>query len=408
MKNPLSILICLSFPVILFAQETGKTLQAWQKGEMEIHHIYTGCGEGVFCIFPDGTAMLIDAGDLGPYNDNRLTYPSPDGSRKPGEWIARYIIKRMEPLKQNRIDHVFLTHFHSDHIGGVYENYPKTKNGGDYIISGITEITEYIPIGKLVDRAWPSYNYPLQMTGKTMENYRKFIDWNIQRNGMKMERFVPGSNDQFTLVNEPDKYKDLFEIRNIVANGEVWTGVGKETRKHFPEGETLDENMCSAGIRISYGAFDYFNGGDIYGRISMNTPEWRNIEAPVAMAAGPVEVCEVNHHAYVDAMCEQFISLVRPQVYVVQVWNVSHLDFSVMRSMLSQSLYPGKRDISLTHISDVKKAYLGEANMKNLTGGGGHVVIKVAPGGKEYKVVLLTTRDESFTVKEVYGPYQCR
>lgn len=36
---------------------------------MEIHHIYTGRGECVFCIFPDGTNMLIDAGDIGPYND---------------------------------------------------------------------------------------------------------------------------------------------------------------------------------------------------------------------------------------------------------------------------------------------------------------------------------------------------
>jgi hypothetical protein len=356
--------------------------------------------------------MLIDAGDLGPYTDNRNTHASPDESRKPGEWIARYILKRMDPLKQKRIDYMYLTHFHDDHMGGAYENYPKTKKGGGYILSGITEVAEYIPFGKMVDRDYPSYNYPQPLTGKAISNYRDFVKWSTENTSMKMERFVTGSKDQFTLVNEPGKYRDLFEIRNIVSNGEVWTGNGTETRHIFPaeipKDQPLDENKCSSGIRISYGAFDYFNGGDISGRLSLYTPEWKDIETPAGKAAGPVEVCEVNHHAYVDAMPETFIASVRPQVWIVQVWNVSHLDFSVMRSMLSQGLYPGKRDIFLTHITDVKRAYLGEANMKSLTGDGGHVVIKVAPGGKEYKVILLTTGDESFTVKAVYGPYQCR
>jgi len=61
----LIILICLS--TASFSQEEGKVLPPWVNGEMEIHHIYTGRGEGVFCIFPDGTTMLIDAGDIGPY-----------------------------------------------------------------------------------------------------------------------------------------------------------------------------------------------------------------------------------------------------------------------------------------------------------------------------------------------------
>jgi len=408
MKKIITILIIAILPLALVAQEAGKIMPPWQAGEMEIHHIYTGRGEGAFCIFPDGTTMLIDPGDLGQTTDRRITLPSPDDSRKAGEWIARYITKRMGYGEKKYIDYVFLTHFHSDHMGIIDANSPVTAKGGDYRLSGLTEVAEYIRFGKLVDRDWPSYNYPQPMSGAGIKNHINFINWSTRNTGMQVERFKPGSKRQFTLVKEPEKYRDLFEIRNIVSNGEVWTGVGEETRRHFPDGESLDENMCSAGIKISYGAFDYFNGGDIYGRSSMYTPPWRSSEPPVGRAVGPVEVCEVNHHAFVDAMCEEFISLVRPQVYVVQVWNVSHLDFSVMRSMLSQGLYPGKRDIFMTYISDVKKAYLGESSMKGITGDGGHVVIKVAPGGKEFKVVLLTTEDESFMVKSVHGPYLCR
>lgn len=397
-KSVFFFIIHFYYSGLLLSQEAGKILPNWQQGEMEIHHIYTGRGEAVFCIFPEGTTMIIDAGDNGP--------SSISGA---GEFIARYIIKRLGSGKGKSIDYMFLTHFHNDHMGTIYEDSPLTKRGGHYHLSGITETGEYLQFSKIIDRDWPEYNYPQLLVSKTMLNYSSFVKWNIENNGMKMERFIPGSNEQFVLVNDPDKYKDLFEIRNIVSNGEVWTGVGNETRhiypRVFPAGESIDENKCSAGIRISYGAFDYFNGGDITGRQIMNAPEWKDIETPVGKAVGPVEVCEANHHAYVDAMSDSFISSVRPQVYVIQVCGVRHLSLNVLLSMKSQRLYPGPRHIFPTNIPDITKAYLTD-NLKGV-GEGGHVVIKVEQGGKQYKVILLTTDDDTCFVKSVYGPYQC-
>ena len=46
--------------------ETGKSYKGWKKGELDIHHIYTGRGESSFFILPDGTTLLIDAGDWDP------------------------------------------------------------------------------------------------------------------------------------------------------------------------------------------------------------------------------------------------------------------------------------------------------------------------------------------------------
>ena len=146
MRNFTALLIFACLTTTLFSQEEGKVLSPWKNGEMEIHHIYTGRGESAFCILPDGTTMLIDAGDIGPYLDPSTTPVSPDKSRQPGEWIARYILKRMDPGRKNRIDYMFLTHFHGDHMGGSYENSPKTKKGGDYLLSGITEVGEYFEI----------------------------------------------------------------------------------------------------------------------------------------------------------------------------------------------------------------------------------------------------------------------
>jgi beta-lactamase superfamily II metal-dependent hydrolase len=412
MKKTASLLFFWLLGLCLNSQEPGTVLSPWVKGEMELHHIYTGRGEAVFCIFPDGTTMLIDAGDDGPHKDPVTTKTSPDDSRHPGEWIARYISKRMGSSYGKHIDYMFLTHFHGDHMGGIFENYTRPKKGGGYLLTGITEVGEYFSFGKLVDRGWPDYNYPKKQSSNVLSNYLEFISWSKKNTGMLAEKFIPGSDEQFTLLKDPENYKEVFSIRNIVANGEVWTGVGKETRHHFPDEaalvETLDENKCSAGIRISYGAFDYFNGGDLSGRQIMNIPEWKDIETPVGKVVGPVEVCEVNHHAYVDAMNDSFIASLRPQVFVVQVWNARHLNLNVMQSMLSQGLYSGRRDIFLTHIHEITRAYLGEASINRLTGTGGHVVIKVAPGGDQYKVILLTTDDESFRIKSVHGPYICR
>lgn len=407
MKKILSCGLIIILSLGLSAQEEGKPFPAWKQGEMEIHHIYTGRGEAAFCILPDGTTLLIDAGDAGPYKDPRTTKGSPDESRHAGEWIARYISKRMDLNAEKKIDYTFLTHFHGDHMGGVFNDSPKSSKGGNYFLNGLTEVYEYLPFSKMIDRDWPSYQYPKPQSGKGFENYRNFIDWNIKTNRMKMERFVPGSNSQIVLVNHPEKYQGTFEVRNIVSSGEVWTGEGNKTHKFFPEGKSMDENLCSAGIRITYGDFDYFNGGDLCGRMPINADEWRDIETPVGKVVGPVEVCEANHHAWINAMNESFLSSVKAQIIVMQVWHVTHLNLTVMESMANKSLNPNLKHIIPTNIPELSKAYLGDEQIKKLTGDGGHVVIKVAPGGKQYSVFLLTTEDESFRVKSVYGPYAC-
>ncbi|NLC82988.1 MAG: twin-arginine translocation signal domain-containing protein, partial [Lentisphaerae bacterium] len=91
----------------------------WREGLLDIHHISTGRGPSTFVVGPDGTTLLIDAGDMSDGRPDDTVLPClPNAGRTPGEWIAAYIERFSRPLnhKTPRLDYVMLTHFHSDHI----------------------------------------------------------------------------------------------------------------------------------------------------------------------------------------------------------------------------------------------------------------------------------------------------
>ena len=379
----LSLLVCLQAAV--FAQvKAGDAYPDWTTGYMDIHHINTGRGECVFAILPDGTTLMIDAG-------NSNSPARPDDSRSAGEWITRYILHMMRPLPDKKLDYIFLTHFDGDHIGSVHE------------------VGDNIPFSKIVDRNWPDYNFPRPMSNnRSMQNYIGFVNRHIA-GGAIAEQFQVGSNRQFTLLRQADKYPE-FEIRNLAANGVVWTGVHNNVRNHFPPIESISaaefpgENQCSAAIRISYGRFDYFNGGDIVHSSAPGT--WRDIETPVGQIAGPVDVCEVNHHAVYDAMGEAFLKAVRPSVFIIQALGAGHPDNRGLQRMMAQWIYPGERDIFTTNLRESTREVVGVQRANQMKSQQGHIVVRVLPGGDRYNIYILDDSAENFTIKSIHGPYE--
>ncbi len=392
------------------AQTPGEVLPPWSPGVLDIHHINTGKGDAALLILPDGTSMLVDAGaSLRP--GPRITPRRPDASRAPGEWIARYVLRMLEPLGAKHLDYVMLTHFDEDHIGD-YSDQLKSSADGTFKLTGITEVGEHIPIRKLVDRGWPDYRYPVPLEGGKMENYRSFLRRQSEKTGMRVERFEPGRNSQFVLLKDRDRYPN-FEIRNIASNGEIWTGVAENTRRHFPPLEdTLksdwpSENACSSVIRLSYGKFDYYTGGDIPGVPPEGAPAWHDVESAVAPVVGPVEVLVLNHHAYLDTTNAYFLGTLRPRVGIFSSWAPSHPGHRVLNRLFSRRLYPGPRDIFATNIMEATKIVIGDS-LGRLKGQQGHILVRVAPGGDTFQVIILDDSAESFQVTAVHGPYTSR
>jgi beta-lactamase superfamily II metal-dependent hydrolase len=301
-----AVAAALVLATILRAQSAGGALPAWTPGTLDIHQINTGRGNAAFLMLPDGTTMLVDAGDGGNLPP-RGTPPRPDASRTPGEWIARYA----RAMGADAIDYGFLTHFHADHM------------------NALVDVAGRVPIRTMLDRAWPEYGYPsrahAEFQSAAFVQYRELL----QNGGVKAARFEPGRDDQIVLVRAPAKYPG-FRVRNIAANGEVWTGAGRAAARHFPplDGVPQDdwptENMCSQSIRITYGTFDYYTGGDIPGRPRPGYPEWHDVETPVARAVGPVDAAVVNHHGNRDSTTAFFVATLRPRVWILPVWSADH------------------------------------------------------------------------------------
>ena len=147
----LSLAAIAAFFQLSTAQEY---LPKWQEGYMDIHTIATGRGDATFIVMPDGTTLMIDAGDNGKVKDKQ----HPDNSKRAGEWQSIYMKHFMKDLPGNgKVDYAMITHFHDDHMGAISEMLPGTNGYG---LSGITLVGEMVGYNKLLDRAYPKYDFP--------------------------------------------------------------------------------------------------------------------------------------------------------------------------------------------------------------------------------------------------------
>lgn len=358
----------------------GQPLRPWRRGGLDIHHIATGQGDSTLIIGPDGSSLMIDAGASTTPPPASLD-ARPSANRRPGEWIGRYARRHLAATGEPKLDAFLVSHLHPDHIDGLYD------------------VAAALRIGVLVDRGYPDYAYPTAWDAPFAKAYVAFVRERA-RTGGKVERFRVGAADQLKLPGA--------EVRNLAANGEVWTGQGDQTRRLFPadmaSADIPDENALSAAIRLRYGAFGYFAAGDLTSNSFDGTLPWRDVETPAAQVAGPVDVAVAAHHGMFDATGADVVRALKPRAWIIPAWHVAHPSSDVLERMFSQRLYPGPRDVFATGLSpanELAHKWLTD----RLSSRGGHVVVRVAPGGGSYRVVVTDNRDEGDRVISQSGPW---
>ena len=386
--------------------EIGKAYPGWRAGEMDLHFVYTGRGENMFYIFPDGTTMVNDTGDYYRTREIPEIPWQPERNLLGGEVMARYLSRL---VKSRHIDYVAISHWHSDHIGEPSIGYRLAKDGRR--VCGLALLGETYSFGKYFDHQYPRMGQYGSGDENSIAMMREFLKVKTAE-GMKCEHFRPGALDQIRLMHdERNVYRGMFSVRNVCANAVCWTGEGERTFDHGAVHSRVigreyipNQNTLSMGFVVTYGKFRYWTGGDVSGLLKDKDGKAYNYEAVVGRQVGPVTVCKTNHHAWKDAMTREFVEQVRAAAYVTAVWCPRHIQDCNMRHISSRELYPGERFVFPTFVPEWPRTEWPDAPWwRDIVPGGGHVVVKVAPGGDTYRIYQLESADESMRVKAVFA-----
>jgi hypothetical protein len=421
MKLKILLLFLIFGITIAYGQDKSATerLEPWTDGMLDIHFINTGRGNASFLIFPDGTTLLIDAGDMNAAESEKTNFPLkvspvlPNSSARPGQWIAAYIKQVMPQNRVLAIDYALITHFHGDHYGNIEKDSPLSSNRV-YQLSGLTDVGDQIPIENMLDRGYPDYSYPTDLkkyyqNNLTFTNYLKFIKYQETKNGMKAAALKPGSNQQIKLLFNKNGYQN-FSVRNIKSNDLIWSGEGEKTQSCFTkeqlfENEKFNENPLSNAIKITYGPFTYYAGGDNTGYEGERYLGRRDVETPMAKVISQVEAMTLNHQGNRDATNDTFLKALSPKTVIIQSWCSDQPGQELAFRLTDKNAAGDKINVFDTYMQPETRAYLGFWISRSFSGLEGHVLIRVMKGGETYWVYLLDDKSTMIKVLQKFGPY---
>lgn len=382
--------VFLALSVVLISScAVSRPLPKWSEGNLDIHFINNGRGEGYFCIFPDGTTMMVDAGDTRGAGGAYEAMPPrrPDSLTSGAKAYVDYIRHFLPERSGGKLDYILLSHFHSDHFGD-----PKLAGSreGGYRHFCLAEVYDSLGAAVLLDRGWPSYDNVVKNTSGTLPEYAKFAR-RAESLGTRVEQFALGSRDQITM-RRGGGYD--FTVTNIGANCSFVTAAGDTVSTAF-----TSENAGSCCFHMKYGKFDFIACGDLSG-----APQnlWAEKWYP-SVGKPAVEVFKAHHHLHHNAWGS---GMVRAGFKAQTIFGFcfgktdeKHVTVPVLEKAADAG------DVFLTNayggsVGEHPETY---ARMK---GYNGHFVVRVKPGGNGYMVYKLRDTDKSFLVLEKYGPYK--
>lgn len=377
--------------------EVGKPLPKWSEGYFDIHAVNSGRGECTFLIMPDGTTMLIDAGEVTGSSEYPSVPAKPNAMTRAIVAYQRYISYFLPEVCGGSIDYMMLTHFHNDHMGTMTSASFETNVEGGYRKTGMLGLYDLIKARKWVDRIYPDYNDAALKTTDYTKGYEQlasFTKYNKEKNGLVAERFDLGSDMQFVMKYKPSDYD--FKVDNIARSGCIC--INGKTTDLYGSASRAENGMCN-GCLFTYGKFNYLTLGDS----GANT----KIEQPLATAMGVrVEAMKASHHFSVNCMTPAAVSIWTPRVVVTQSFYERDEQPNVTSIANFLKAYAIEKYMYFTNVVEAQQTKHADVYSK-ASGINGHVVIRVSPGGNAFFVYMLDDTDFNYNVTKIDGPFSC-
>ncbi len=301
----------------------------WHRGVLEIHHLDVGQADSTLIVGPTGRTVLVDAGET----DWDLT----TGAQRIGSYVKGV-------LGCARLDYVLITHFHLDHIGYV------GKGGLWHLVN-----VQGFEVGQTLHRDFRAY---LGDAAGTLRGWRSYLDGDGRK---QLNPAVAGLDTRLDLGPG-------VSLRIIASDGAGLLRTGNFSRDAAPP----NENDYSVALRLRFGQFDYFLGGDLSGEFASSDYgyAYHDVETHVARLVGDVDVYRANHHGSDHSSNATFVAQLAPRVSIISVGDGNP--------------FGHPRQATLDRLSAAGAVYLTErGDLKTRLRGArvaGHVVVRSSDG----------------------------
>ncbi|AFL86559.1 putative hydrolase (metallo-beta-lactamase superfamily) [Terriglobus roseus DSM 18391] len=260
------------------------TAVAQGKGSLRIAAIDVEGGQATLFIAPTGQSLLVDTG-----------WPGRNGRD------ADRIVAAAKEMGLTRIDTVLLTHYHTDHAGGV------------------PQLVDRIPVGTFLDHG---DRYPQDPNSpQDYDDYLKVIA------SGKSKRVTVKAGDKLPIAG--------FDAIAISSAGKVMDaalpGAGKPNAlcANAPApAEDTQENGQSLGILLRFAGLKIVDGGDL------TSDRERMLVCP-ANKIGPVDLMIVSHHGIDWSSSPIFIKSLAPRVAIMDNGSRKGASTSVIDTLRS-------------------------------------------------------------------------